>query len=81
MDVSDVFFFCSGEGGVRGARRAVGCRSFIENPKRGEGLPGERGGGRGAGRVSAKFFFGAEVPTKKFKKITFKAKNPLNSLW
>ena len=46
-------FFLLGGGGVRGARGAGGCRSFIENPRRGEGLPGEGGGGRRAGRVSA----------------------------
>ena len=52
-----------------------GVRVFIENPRR--GVSQERGGGRGAGRVSAGnlagggggganffFFFGAEIPTK-----------------
>ena len=54
MDVSDIFFFCSGEGkGESEAPGGGGGRFFIENPRRGEGSPGGAGG-RGAGRVSAR---------------------------
>ena len=48
VDVSDIFyFFCSGEG--KGAGRGGEGRFFIENPRRGGGLPGgwRRGGGGG----------------------------------
>ena len=63
------FFFLlgEGEGGIRGAGEGGGWRLFIENPRRGGGLPGRWGqGGDGAGRVFAgnggggNFFFGAE---------------------
>ena len=47
MDGSFFFLLGEGEGGVRGARKGVGDRFFIENPRRGGGVP------RGAGRVSA----------------------------
>ena len=55
VDVSDIFyFFCSGEGkGEPPRRREGGGRFFIENPRRGGGLPGGWVGGRGAGRVFA----------------------------
>ena len=66
MDVSDIFyFFCSGEGkGEPPRRREGGGRSFIENPRRGGGVPGWGGGTEGPGGclqgtrgMGAKYFF------------------------
>ena len=46
MDVADFFSLLGGgEGGPRRQRGGEGVGLFIENPRRGGGLPGERGGG------------------------------------
>ena len=57
MDVSDIFIFLLGgrEGGVRGVRRR-GAWNLIENSSRGAVL-------LEGGDI---FFFGAEIPTKRF---------------
>ena len=67
MDVSDIFFFCSGEGKgeFEATQRGGGAGWFsIENPRRG-GLQGGEGGARGLGGClrefggrGARYFFG-----------------------
>ena len=65
----------SGEGGGVRGDRVGGGRFFVEIPKgEGGGLPGEGGGGEGAGRVCARnlggakyFFSGPKCPPGKLK--------------
>ena len=74
VDVSDIFYFSARGSGEGPPRRREGGRGdvFFENPRRGgvsqeKGRGGEEPGGylrgiRGGG--GAKYFFGAEIPTK-----------------
>ena len=73
VDVSEIFYFFSAQGGGRGSPRhegrGGGVGFFIENPRKGGGF--EEGEGFGAnwgiceGRGGAKYFFGgAETSTK-----------------
>ena len=89
VDVSEIFFFCSGRG--KGESEAPGGAGWvsIENPRRRGGGGGpRRGRGRGAGRVSAAnwaiwgvavyFVFGAETSTKS---LSITKKHPTQKLW
>ena len=71
LDVSDItYFFFSGEGKWESEAPGKGRGLFfLENHMRGS-VPGERGGGRGAGRVSAGRRGGGEA------KYVYRGRNP-----